>query len=56
VILVTVEYAWLAMSLGKKGEGGTICFKGITCPSAQVRKAGGICYTTFIYRYIPFCR
>lgn len=27
VILVTVEYAWLAMSLGKKGEGGTIVLK-----------------------------
>ena len=23
-VLVTIEYAWLAMSLGKKGEGGTI--------------------------------
>src|SRR4030042_3773283 len=27
VILVYVEYAWLAMSLGKKGEGGTIVLK-----------------------------
>ncbi len=27
VILVTVEYAWLAMSLGKKGEGGTIVLR-----------------------------
>ncbi|MBI4679983.1 MAG: KUP/HAK/KT family potassium transporter, partial [Nitrospirae bacterium] len=27
VIVVTVEYAWLAMSLGKKGEGGTIVLK-----------------------------
>ncbi|HMB44291.1 MAG TPA: KUP/HAK/KT family potassium transporter, partial [Candidatus Methanoperedens sp.] len=24
IIVVTVEYAWLAMSLGQKGEGGTI--------------------------------
>lgn len=29
VILVTIEYAWLAMSLGRKGEGGTIVLKEI---------------------------
>lgn len=29
IILVSVEYAWLAMSLGKKGEGGTIVLKEI---------------------------
>src|SRR5512136_194765 len=29
MILVTVEYAWLAMSLGRKGEGGTIVLKEI---------------------------
>ncbi len=28
-ILVTMEYAWLAMSLGRKGEGGTIVLKEI---------------------------
>jgi KUP system potassium uptake protein len=27
IILVTVEYSWLAMSIGKKGEGGTIVLK-----------------------------
>lgn len=32
VILVMVEYAWLAMSLGKKGEGGTIVLKEILVP------------------------
>lgn len=32
VILVTVEYAWLAMSLGKKGEGGTIVLREILVP------------------------
>jgi len=31
-ILVTVEYAWLAMSLGKRGEGGTIVLKEILVP------------------------
>lgn len=29
IILVTVEYAWLAMSLSRKGEGGTIVLKEI---------------------------
>ncbi len=29
VTLVSVEYAWLAMSLGRKGEGGTIVLKEI---------------------------
>jgi len=28
-ILVSVEYAWLAMSLGEKGEGGTFVLRGI---------------------------
>ncbi len=32
VLLVTVEYAWLAMSLGKKGEGGTIVLKELLVP------------------------
>ena len=29
IVLVTIEYAWLAMSLGEKGEGGTIVLRGI---------------------------
>lgn len=28
-VLVSIEYAWLAMSLGEKGEGGTIVLRGI---------------------------
>ncbi len=32
IILVTMEYAWLAMSLGKKGEGGTIVLKELLVP------------------------
>lgn len=32
VILITVEYAWLAMSLGMKGEGGTIVLREILLP------------------------
>jgi KUP system potassium uptake protein len=31
-VLVTVEYAWLAMGLGKKGEGGTIVLRSILLP------------------------
>ena len=31
-ILVSVEYAWLAMSLGQKGEGGTIVLRSIILP------------------------
>jgi len=29
IILVSIEYAWLAMTLGRKGEGGTIVLKEI---------------------------
>ena len=32
VTLVTIEYSWLAMSLSKKGEGGTIVLKEILVP------------------------
>jgi len=29
IIVITVQYAWLAMNLGSKGEGGTIVLKGL---------------------------
>ena len=29
IVVITVQYAWLAMSLGSKGEGGTIVLKGL---------------------------
>ncbi len=32
IVLVTVEYTWLAMSLGQKGEGGTIVLKELLVP------------------------
>ncbi|WP_321419560.1 KUP/HAK/KT family potassium transporter [uncultured Methanomethylovorans sp.] len=32
VTLVSIEYAWLAMNLGKKGEGGTIVLKELLVP------------------------
>ena len=41
-ILVTVEYAWLAMSLGRKGEGGTIVLQEILVAHAQAGPAAGL--------------
>lgn len=32
ITIVTIQYAWLAMSLGQKGEGGTIVLKEILAP------------------------
>ncbi len=32
IVLVTVEYTWLAMSLGQKGEGGTIVLRELLVP------------------------
>jgi KUP system potassium uptake protein len=38
IIIVTMEYAWLAMSLGKKGEGGTIVLKELLTSLLRSRK------------------
>ncbi|QWR78263.1 KUP/HAK/KT family potassium transporter [Candidatus Magnetomonas plexicatena] len=35
IVLVTIEYAWLAMSLGKKGEGGTVVLKELLIPMVK---------------------
>ena len=47
-ILVSVEYAWLAMSLGRKGEGGTIVLKEILArllkPGRQIAFVGFLSY------------
>ncbi|MFZ5996888.1 MAG: KUP/HAK/KT family potassium transporter [Nitrospirota bacterium] len=49
IILVTIEYAWLAMSLGKKGEGGTIVLKEILVPLLKSgRKAAFVTLLSFI--------
>lgn len=49
VILVTVEYAWLAMSLGKKGEGGTIVLKELLVPLLKSgRKVAFVTLLSFI--------
>lgn len=49
VTLVTVEYAWLATSLSKKGEGGTIVLREILIPYLKTsRQAGFITLLSFI--------
>jgi KUP system potassium uptake protein len=49
VILVTVEYAWLAMSLGKKGEGGTIVLKELLVPLIKSgRKAAWVTLLSYV--------
>ncbi|MDI6728970.1 MAG: KUP/HAK/KT family potassium transporter, partial [Thermodesulfovibrionales bacterium] len=49
IILVTVEYAWLAMSLGKKGEGGTIVLKELLVPLLKSgRQASFVTLLSFV--------
>ncbi len=49
VILVTVEYAWLAMSLGKRGEGGTIVLRELLVPLLKSgRQAAVVTLLSFI--------
>jgi KUP system potassium uptake protein len=48
-ILVTVEYVWLAMSLGKKGEGGTIVLKELLTSLLRSReKTAFVTFLSFI--------
>ncbi len=48
-ILVSIEYAWLAMSLSKKGEGGTIVLKEILTPLLKSgRRVGIVAVLSFI--------
>ena len=46
IILVNIEYAWLAMSLGKRGEGGTIVLKEILVP--LLRKGRQVSFVTLL--------
>jgi KUP system potassium uptake protein len=48
-IFVTIEYAWLAMSLGEKGEGGEIVLRGVLIRLLKTGR-GAVFYTilTFI--------
>ena len=48
-ILVTAEYAWLAMSLGRKGEGGTIVLKEILARMLKPgRQLGFVAFLSYI--------
>jgi KUP system potassium uptake protein len=51
-ILVTAEYAWLAMSLGRKGEGGTIVLKEIL---ARMLKPGRQLAFVVFLSYVGVC-
>ena len=55
LIILVSRYAWLAMSLGEKGEGGTIRLQGHTDPSSQNWQGCGIYHHTNLYWYIPSC-
>jgi KUP system potassium uptake protein len=46
IILVSVEYAWLAMSLGEKGEGGTIILRGHLI--RLLKKGRGVVFVTIL--------
>ncbi|MDD5455910.1 MAG: KUP/HAK/KT family potassium transporter [Candidatus Margulisbacteria bacterium] len=46
ITLVTIEYSWLAMSLGHKGEGGTIVLREILVP--LLKSGRNIAFVTFI--------
>ena len=39
IIIISVQYAWLAMNLGSKGEGGTIVLKGLLTSNLKNPKA-----------------
>jgi KUP system potassium uptake protein len=52
ILLVSVEYAWLAMSLGRKGEGGTIVLKEIL---ARLLKPGRQLGFVVFLSYLGVC-
>ena len=53
-ILVTFEYTYLAMHIGKKGEGGTIVLKETLLPLLKVRQPDRICLVPCDYRHLAF--
>jgi KUP system potassium uptake protein len=46
ILLVMIQYAWLAMSLGQRGEGGTIVLREILTP--LLKSGRTIAFVTFI--------
>ncbi|MBV5341369.1 MAG: KUP/HAK/KT family potassium transporter [Deltaproteobacteria bacterium] len=52
ITLVMVEYAWLAMSLGRKGEGGTIVLREILV--RMIKPGRTLAFVTFL-SYVGIC-
>jgi KUP system potassium uptake protein len=52
IILVMVEYAWLAMSLGRNGEGGTIVLREILV--RMIKPGRTLAFITFL-SYVGIC-
>ncbi|PWB51708.1 MAG: potassium transporter Kup [Candidatus Methanoperedenaceae archaeon] len=49
ILIVSIEYAWLAMNLGQKGEGGTIVLREILIPMLRSgRQVGFVSLLSFI--------
>ncbi len=49
ILLVTVQYTWLAMNLGKRGEGGTIVLRELLVPLLKAgRKTAFVTLLSFI--------
>ncbi len=46
IVLVSLEYAWLATSLGEKGQGGEIVLRGVLL--SLLRKGRGFLFVTFL--------
>jgi KUP system potassium uptake protein len=46
IIIVTIEYVWLAMSLGQKGEGGTIVLREILIP--MIKSGRQVAFVTLL--------
>ncbi|WP_440950451.1 KUP/HAK/KT family potassium transporter [Methanosphaerula subterraneus] len=42
ILLITVQYAWLAMSLGRKGEGGTIVLRELLIPLLKKKRSAAV--------------
>jgi KUP system potassium uptake protein len=44
IVLITIQYSWIAMSLGKKGEGGTIVLREILNPLLTSKKSSTVVF------------
>ncbi len=48
ITIVTIQYAWLAMSLSQKGEGGTIVLREILAPMLSTRMAALVTFLSIV--------